>query len=348
MKKAAAAKSRTGTSAVRSGRLLEILSSFPGRPVAVWGDLILDEYLFGTTRRVSREAPVLILRHAGSEFTLGGAGNALLNLKALGAEPHPVAVVGRDEAGRTVLNILKKNRIPLHGVQVRAGYKTPLKTRILAGEENTRKQQILRLDRESRVPDSAEIRGSMVRELTLAARRCRALLISDYDYLTVQEEAFRRVLPRFKKAGRPVTLDSRFRILRFPGVTAATPNEPEAAEAARSEIGDDARRLLAAGRSLLSRLGSRALLITRGSRGMALFEKNRPPFLIPVHGTTHIVDVTGAGDTVISVFTLSLACGATFAEAALLANIAGGLAVMKKGTAAVGLDELKKAVSTEP
>jgi rfaE bifunctional protein kinase chain/domain len=339
---------RTAPCGVPRSRLLEILNSFPGLPVAVWGDLILDEYLYGTTRRVSREAPVLILRYAGSEFTLGGAGNALLNLKALGADTRPAAAVGRDEAGRTILDILRKERIPVSGVQVRAELKTPVKTRIMAGEENTRKQQILRIDRESRVRETAEIRAAMARELGRSARRCRALLISDYDYLTVQEDVFRRVLPLYVKAGLPVTLDSRFRLLRFPGVTAATPNEPEASAAANTEIGDDSSRLERAGRVLLGRLGSPALLITRGSRGMALFEKTRKPVLMPVHGTTHIVDVTGAGDTVISAFTLCLAAGASFREAAALANIAGGLAVMKKGTVPVGLEELRQAVSAEP
>ncbi|MBN2199525.1 MAG: hypothetical protein JW747_06700 [Candidatus Aminicenantes bacterium] len=348
MKTAHTDKRRAETSRLSRGRLLELVDSFPGCPITVWGDLILDEYLYGTTRRVSREAPVLILRHAGSEHKLGGAGNALLNLKALGADPRPVGVVGRDEAGRTILRILKARRIPLEGVQVRPEQRTPVKTRILAGEENTRKQQILRLDRESRVRDASDIRAPMVRRLTLEARRAKALLISDYDYHTVSEDVFRRVLPLFKKSGRPVTLDSRFRLMRFSGVTAATPNEPEASEAGNTDIGDDDRRLRLAGQRLLSRLGARGLLITRGSRGMALFEKHRPPVLIPVHGTTHIVDVTGAGDTVISVFTLSLACGATFRQAAVLANIAGGLAVMKKGTAAVGRDELKQAVSAEP
>jgi len=348
MKTARFVKKRAETSRLFRGRLLELVDSFPGCPIAVWGDLILDEYLFGTTRRVSREAPVLILRYAGSEFTLGGAGNALLNLKALGAEPRPVGVVGRDEAGRTILGILRKHRIPAEGIQVRPEQKTPVKTRVLAGEENTRKQQILRLDRESRVRETPEIHGPMVRQLSQESRRSRALLISDYDYDTVSENVFRRVLPLFKKARRPVTLDSRFRLLRYSGVTAATPNEPEASEAGKAEIGDDVRRLRQTGRSLLSRLQADGLLITRGSRGMALFEKNRTPVLIPVHGTTHIVDVTGAGDTVISVFTLSLACGATFHQAAVLANIAGGLAVMKKGTAAVNRDELKQAVSSEP
>jgi rfaE bifunctional protein kinase chain/domain len=337
---------RTAGDALRP-RLRGLVESFSGKRVAVWGDLILDEYLFGTTRRVSREAPVLILRYAGSRYSLGGAGNALLNLKALGAKVEPVAVVGRDEAGRAVLEILKGNRIPTAGIIRRAGFRTPVKTRILAGEENTRKQQILRLDRESLVPAAADVRKAALASLRRAARNCAALLISDYNYLTVQEDVFRRVLPLFRRAAKAVTLDSRFRLLHFPGVTAATPNEPEAAAAYGAEIGDDLRALRGAGRLILNRLGSPALLLTRGSRGMALFEKDRRPYLLPVRGTTDIVDVAGAGDTVISVFTLALACGASFREAAVLSNIAGGLAVMKKGTAVLSPAELQQAVTAE-
>jgi len=336
------------TGEARRQRLSALVDAFSGKRVAVWGDLILDEYLYGTTRRVSREAPVLILRHAGSQYSLGGAGNALLNLKALGAKVEPVAVVGRDEAGRTVLDIMKAHRLPTGGVIRPLGYRTPVKTRILAGEENTRKQQILRLDRESTVPASAEVKKAALAALRRAARVCSALLISDYNYLTVQDDVFGRVLPLFQRAHKIVTLDSRFRLLRFPGVTAATPNEPEAAAATGAEIGDDRGALAAAGRLILGRLRSPALLLTRGSRGMALFEKGRPPYLLPVHGTTDIVDVAGAGDTVISVFTLALACGASFREAAVLSNIAGGLAVMKKGTAVLSPAELKQAVAAEP
>jgi len=328
-------------------RLLGLVDAFSGKRVAVWGDLILDEYLYGTTRRVSREAPVLILTYTGSRYSLGGAGNALLNLEALGAKAEPVAVVGRDEAGRAVLELLRRNRIPAATVIQKSGFRTPIKTRILAGEENTRKQQILRLDRESTVPAAAAVKKAALAALRRAARNCAALLISDYNYLTVQEDIFRRVLPFFRRARKAVTLDTRFRLLHFPGVTAATPNEPEAAQAAGAEIGDDRRALSRAGRLILSRLGSPALLLTRGSRGMALFEKGRPPYLLPVHGTTDIVDVAGAGDTVISVFTLALACGASFREAAVLSNIAGGLVVMKKGTAVLSPAELKQAVTAE-
>jgi rfaE bifunctional protein kinase chain/domain len=328
-------------------RLFALIDKFPHVRIAVWGDIILDEYLFGTTRRISREAPVLILSYHKKEFTLGGAGNSLLNLRALGVAPIPIGVVGADESGRAVRNILKKRGIGTDGLIIEKDYTTPLKTRILAGEENTKKQQILRIDREGRVPDSAALKRKIRQALRKAAAECDALLVSDYHYDTVKEDLFKSLLPSFKRAGRPVTLDSRFRLLRFPGVTIATPNEPEVEDSLKIRVDNAPALLIEAGKALLKKLQSPALLITRGSKGMTLFQKGKPPVLLPIFGTTDIVDVTGAGDTVISVFTAALACGATFLQAARLANFAGGIVVMKKGTATVTPLELKQAIVSE-
>ncbi len=327
--------------------LLEIIDRFSGRKIAVWGDFILDEYLFGTTQRVSREAPVLILSYQKKEFSLGGAGNSVLNLKALGASPLPIGVVGQDEAGTRVLRLFRDQRVSTRFIRPLKMYTTPIKTRILAGEENTRKQQILRIDQEARVPTDGRLHQRLSSWLLEASRLAEALLISDYNYFTVDEKIFSRILPSWVRAGRPVTLDSRFRLLRFRGMTAATPNEPEAEASLHMELRDNIPRLRQAGNLLLKKLDTKALLITRGSRGMALFEPGKRPFLVPVHGTTDIVDVTGAGDTVISVFTLAIACGASFRQATELANYAGGLVVMKKGTAVVTADELKRTITAK-
>jgi D-glycero-beta-D-manno-heptose-7-phosphate kinase len=328
-------------------RLFTLIEKFPHVKIAVWGDIILDEYLYGFTRRISREAPVLILSYQKKEFALGGAGNALLNLKALGVEPVAIGVLGADESGRAVRRILKGKGIDTAPLFVEGGYPTPLKTRILAGEENTKKQQILRIDREGRVPETAGLKKKLAAALAKAARDCDALIISDYHYATVQTDLFPAALAAFKKAGKPVTLDSRFRLLQFPGVTIATPNEPEVEEALKAPLGGEEAAVRKAGATLLKKLRSPALLITRGSKGMALFEKGRPPFLLPVSGATDIVDVTGAGDTVISVFTAALACGADLQDAARLANHAGGIVVMKKGAASVLPHELKLAIAAE-
>jgi len=327
-------------------RLFAIIDKFPFVRIAVWGDIILDEYLYGNTRRISREAPVLILSYQKKEFSLGGAGNSLLNLRALGVEPIPIGVIGADESGQAVKRILKRHGIATDGLAVEKDYPTPLKTRILAGEENTKKQQILRIDREGRVPETGELKQKLRLALRKAEKECDALLVSDYHYDTVKEDLFKAALPGFKKSGLPVTLDSRFRLLTFKGVTIATPNEPEVEDALKVRI-DDAGLLVEAGKTILKKLQSPALLITRGSRGMALFQKGKPPILLPIFGTTDIVDVTGAGDTVISVFTAALACGATFLQAARLANYAGGIVVMKKGTATVTPLELKQAIIAE-
>ncbi len=324
--------------------LFDLVDGFAGTRVAVWGDFILDEHIYGDTRRISREAPVLILSYRSRDYRLGGAGNALANLKALGAVPVPVGVVGDDEAGSLVLEILKERRIPTGFIFREKSYPTPLKTRILAGEDNTRKQQILRIDREGRVPDTPALKAKLRRALDRCLPGCRALLVSDYNSFAVREDVFRAVLPGLRRRGVPVAVDSRFRLLAFRGATVVTPNEPEVEGALKTSLEGGPEALGAAGRALLTKLGASAVLITRGARGMALFEKGRRPFLIPVHGPTDIVDVTGAGDTVISVFSLAVAAGGGYRRAATLANLAGGIVVMKKGAATLSPGELKQAI----
>jgi len=331
----------------KNKKLLTLIDEFYQKKIAVWGDFILDEYLYGTTRRISREAPVLILSYKNKEFALGGAGNSLLNLKALGAEPLPIGIIGADEAGEKILKMLTKEGISTGSLSQDKNCKTPVKTRILAGEPTTRKQQILRIDQEEKIPDSKKIQQKLHKELKNIQSQADALLISDYNYDTVKETIFRLILAGFKRKNIPVTVDSRFRLLNFKGITAATPNEPEVEWALKIELNDNINLLKQAGKTILQKLKAQALLITRGSKGMVLFEPNKPPFSIPIYGTTDIVDVTGAGDTVISVFTLSLASGASFKEAALLANLAGGMVVMKKGTATLTCAELKKAVESQ-
>jgi rfaE bifunctional protein kinase chain/domain len=329
-------------------RLLSLVDRLPLVRVAVWGDFILDEYLYGTTRRISREAPVMIISYNRREFSLGGAGNAARNLAALGVEVEAVGVIGADEGGREIRRLLARSGISHRFLAVEKGFATPLKTRILAGEENTKKQQILRIDREGQVPERKTLRTALRSSLRETASSCDALLVSDYHYRTVDEDDFGPARKAFQAAGCPVTLDSRFRLLRFKGATVATPNEPEVESQLKLSLESGTAAVIDSGRLLLRKLQSPALLITRGSKGMALFEKGRPPFLLPVHGSTDIVDVTGAGDTVIAVFTAALAAGASFRDAARLANFAGGLVVMKKGTAVIGPRELKQAISDRP
>lgn len=328
-------------------KLLDIIDTFSNRKIAVWGDFILDEYLYGVTRRISREAPVLILSYQDSRFSLGGAGNSLLNLKSLGASPLPIGVTGDDEAGLKVKELMRKQDIPVKTLFSETGYRTPTKIRILAGEQGTRKQQILRIDKEEKVPGSAKLISQLTQALQQASAEADALIISDYNYFAVREDIYRDLRPSFLKNQTPVSLDSRFRMLDFPKPTVCTPNEPEAAQALHLDSVGNGAELEKTGELLLKKTGAESVVLTRGCRGMTLFRKKTASQHIPIFGSTDIVDVTGAGDTVISVLTLALTSGADFTEAALLANYAGGLAVMKEGTAVVSIKELKEAVSSQ-
>jgi len=329
---------------MKNERILGIIDSFPGKEIIVWGDIILDEYLYGNTRRISREAPVLILSYKNKEFSLGGAGNSLLNLHSLGAKPIPLGVIGDDEAGENIVRFLKERSIPIKYLKRSKAFATPTKTRIFAGEETARKQQILRIDHEGRAPRDDRSKKFMFDSLKELKGRARALLISDYNYFVVEKDVYDKILPFYRRNNIPVTLDSRFRILDFKGLSVSTPNEPEVEDALNLELEDNQKAVNQAGRLLLQSTDAEAILMTRGSRGMILFERKKRPWAIPVQGTTDIVDGTGAGDTVISVFSLVLACGGSFKEAARIANFAGGIVVMKKGTATLTTDELKRSI----
>lgn len=331
----------------KSNKILDIIAAFSGKKVIVWGDIILDEYIYGTTRRVSREAPVLVLSYKKREYALGGAGNSLFNLRSMGANPIPVGVIGRDSKGDRVLQILKANNISTKYLIQINDFQTPTKSRILAGEETARKQQILRIDHEGKLPEDNSVHERLLKNLIKLRNIAQALLISDYNYFVVKEDIYKKILPGFQKAKIPITLDSRFRILNFKGMTVSTPNESEVEEAFKIEFNSDEELIKKTGRHLLNLTEAEAILLTRGSKGMILFERRKTPWAIPVYGTTDIVDVTGAGDTVISVFTLALSCGSSHRDAATLANHAGGMVVMKKGTAAITVEELKRSIQSE-
>jgi rfaE bifunctional protein kinase chain/domain len=315
-------------------RLKEALARLAGRRVVVVGDLIADEYLFGKPARISREAPVLILRFTDREMRLGGAANAAHNVHALGATVLPVGLLGRDGAGDEVDALFRQADRP-----------TPVKTRIMAGGYQATRQQVVRLDREPEgsLADAAEAR--LIDRLRAAATGAQAFLVSDYGYGTVTPRVYEIVLELARARRVPVTVDSRYELPRFRGATAATPNEPEVEALTGQELADEGA-VEKAGRMVLERLDARLLLLTRGSRGMALFEREGPVTFMPIHGSDEIADVTGAGDTVISTFTVALAAGAAPGEAAWLANVAGGVVVMKRGTATVTGSELAAALAS--
>ncbi|MBI1846235.1 MAG: bifunctional hydroxymethylpyrimidine kinase/phosphomethylpyrimidine kinase, partial [Candidatus Rokubacteria bacterium] len=307
--------------------------------IAVVGDLLVDEYLFGKPSRISREAPVIILTFTEREVLLGGAANAAHNVHALGARVIPIGVVGRDRGGEELLALFHRAGIATDGVLTEAGRSTPVKTRIMAGGYPATRQQVVRLDREPAGEVSPTTEDALLARLTDLAAEADAIVISDYGYGTVTPRVFERARSIARERDAVITVDSRYDLPRFTGITAATPNEAELGELAGAAV-DDERAVEKAGRQLLERLDSRMLVITRGSQGMAVLEREGASTFIPIHGTDEIADVTGAGDTVISAFTVALASQASAVEAATLANMAGGLVVMKRGTATVSQTEL--------
>jgi len=331
---------------VEPGRLLALLDAVAGRRIAVIGDLIADEFIYGEIARVSREAPVLILNYDSTEVVPGGAGNAAGNVASLGGDARIAGLVGRDEAGRRLLATLRRHRVEARHVLRPAAYATPTKTRILAGGIHSAKQQVVRIDRASaNLRRDDAIRTAFAAHVARAIRDVDAIIVSDYGSGLITPALVAGIRRARAKRAVPIVLDTRYDLLRYRGITACTPNESEVEHALGIRIGDDLRVLERAGRTLLSRTHARAVLVTRGSRGMALFEPDRPTVHIPIVGSDQIADVTGAGDTVIAALTLALAAGASFEAGAHLANHAGGLAVMKRGTATVGASELRFAIS---
>jgi rfaE bifunctional protein kinase chain/domain len=324
-------------------RLRRLLSAFAGKTIAVVGDVIIDEYVFGKPARISREAPVLILRFTEREVRLGGAANAAHNVRALGARVQPIGVVGRDAAGQELLGLFHAAGMPTDGIATETGRVTPMKTRIMAGGYQATRQQVVRLDREPTGEPQPMTEDGMLSRVSALAERADGILISDYGYGSVTPRVFERVRAIARRTNATVTVDSRYDLVKFAGVTAATPNEAELEHLTGTTV-DDERSVEKAGRQLLERLDARILLVTRGSRGMALLERDGATTFIPIHGTDEIADVTGAGDTVISVFTLALAAGASPLEAATLANVAGGIVVMKRGSATASVGELRQAL----
>jgi rfaE bifunctional protein kinase chain/domain len=333
-------------STVDNARLLALVDRFPARRVAVVGDLMADEFIYGRVERVSREAPVLILRYDTTIVVPGGAGNAANNVAALGARVRLAGLAGRDEPGRRMLDALHA-RISRTQVVAPAAYSTPVKTRILAGGVHSAKQQVVRIDRITNGSPDGALRRTFEARAQAVAERADAVLVSDYGSGLVTPALvarLRRSLWRGRERRVPILVDSRYAVQDFRGVTACTPNESEVEQILGVRIGDDLRALEAAGREMLRRTGMQALLVTRGGRGMALFEPEQPTQHIPIFGSDEIADVTGAGDTVIATMTLALSAGASHYEAARLANYAGGIVVLKRGTATVSAGELRAAI----
>ena len=328
--------------------LAECVEQFSSKTVVLLGDFVADEFQFGEISRVSREAPVLILRHRETRLIPGGGANAANNLAALGARVVPITAVGDDAAGDALIGYFRSKRVDVSGILRAKGWTTPTKTRILAGWAHTVSQQVLRVDREPRTPLPETIHKKLLAALQKKLRSAHAVAVSDYGFGVAAPDLLLQAISKRKNAP-PITLDARYNLHLYAkaGIAAATPNEAEMEAVHHTAIGQNLSELTRCGRETLSTMKLRSLLVTRGRDGMALFEPGGRLTQIPVHGSDQAVDVTGAGDTVLAAYTLALACGAAPLEAAHIANIAGSLVVMKRGTATASRDELLGAIRGE-
>lgn len=322
--------------------LINIVRRFSDQKIAIIGDAIADKFVHGSISRVSREAPVFILRHEQTETLPGGAANCAMNLVALGAQVSLISVTGDDEPGRELLAKLKTAGVNLDGFLVSDKIQTTTKVRILAGHSHSSKQQVIRIDYDGAPIRDGDLRDALTSKLEQIAAAANAVVISDYNYGVVDP----MTVDVIRKTTAPVLVDSRFRLSEFKGFTAATPNQEEVENLLGTQISSH-EQLETAAHELKQRLGYRALLVTRGSQGMTLLEDEADPLHIRAVGAQQAVDVTGAGDTVIATFALALASEASFSDAARLANYAGGLVVMKRGTATVSAAELEHSILTD-
>jgi D-glycero-beta-D-manno-heptose-7-phosphate kinase len=339
---------KTASTSVDLRALAEYVEQFSSKTIVLLGDFVADEFEFGDISRVSREAPVLILKHRETQLIPGGGANAANNFADLGAKVLPISVVGDDRNGDALLDWFRGKRVDVSRIVRVRDWCTPTKTRFLAGWAHTIGQQVLRVDREPKSPLPDHARKKLQKSLLSAIKQADALAISDYGF-GVATPALALDASSKQKKPLPITLDARHNLHAYSRsrLTTATPNEAELEAQHHTSIGQDISELVRAGHATLSTMKLDALLVTRGRHGIALFESGKRLTHIPVHGSDQSVDVTGAGDTVLATYTLALACGASALESAHIANIAGGLVVMKRGTATVTREELLAAIHRE-
>lgn len=321
-----------------------IIKHFSDARICVIGDMTADVYVYGKPYRLSREAPVIVVRFDYQELIPGGAANTVNNLLDLGAQVYPVGILGNDYFGTRLFSYLEKKCSHMDGMILDPEFPTITKTRILAGDDNTTKQQVIRIDRDMEQTLSAENQKRILSCLKDIASEIDAVIVSDYGYGLFNGEVlgFLRKLAKEKV----VVVDSRYHMKEFTGVTIVTPNQSEAEYLTGLAI-EDEKTLHQAGEKILDSIKSKAVLITQGNKGMTLFEHGKKPVHIPVFGSDKISDVTGAGDTVVSLIALSLVAGARYPDAARLANYGASVVVMKPGTATLTSQELIGAVESD-
>ncbi len=317
----------------------KLIERFKGKKICVVGDIIADIYIFGKPYRLSREAPVVVVKHEEERLYPGSAGNTINNLIALGARVFPVGFMGNDDTGNRLIDYFSGcGSVDMDGF-IRHDGETVTKTRILAGDTHTSKQQVIRIDKDANRPVSRAERAVLMDKLTGLIPRMDAFIVSDYGHGVVDGKVIRLMAQTAQR--KVVVGDSRYNLKSFKGLSLITPNESEAYGLCSLEDDQDIETV---GKKILGLMNVEALLITRGNKGMALFLKSGETRHIPISGSDDVADVTGAGDTVCATVTLALASGADFYTASRIANCAAGIVVMKRGTATTTVDELKAAI----
>ena len=311
-----------------------IRKEFPNKKIVIVGDLVADQFLHGTIARVSREAPVFILRHDSTDTLAGGAANAAVNVASLGGRPVVVGLVGNDTNGRVLTDKLSRSGVDCRFIVSSDTLQTTTKVRVLAGQHYAPRQQVIRIDYENSGAIGSDLLGKLRENLTEAAVNADAIIISDYNCGVTDASVVEGARLIWRERKIPLVVDSRFRLGEFADATTATPNQEEVEQLLGKDFTAESCS------QLRERLGYEALLVTRGNKGLFLLERGKPALVIDAVGPTEPIDVTGAGDTVIAAYGLALASGLSFRDAAILANHAGGIVVMKKGTATAAASEL--------
>jgi rfaE bifunctional protein kinase chain/domain len=325
----------------RADRLFDLLSQFEAIKILVIGDLTLDEFLTGQVERLSREAPVLILRHEFTRQIPGGGANAVYNLAQLGGNLKVAGLIGRDSQGEALKQIFRDAAIDTQGIILDGDRPTVTKTRIAGHARQSVTQQIVRVDRKSDDLPATELQLHLADYIQAQLETVDAVVCSDYGDGVFTPPVIRSALQHQR-----VIVDTQRDLFRFAGATLFTPNLPEAEAAVGYSIEDEAT-LQQAGRDLLKLTQAQQILITRGEEGMSLFQAtgdDLESWQIPAFNRTDVFDVTGAGDTVVAALTLTLCCGGSFWEAAVLGNLAASLVIRQFGTATTSVGEMRSAL----
>ncbi|MFQ5964747.1 MAG: bifunctional heptose 7-phosphate kinase/heptose 1-phosphate adenyltransferase [Candidatus Scalinduaceae bacterium] len=322
-----------------------LIEKFNKAKVAVIGDIVADVYVYGRQFKLSREAPVIVAKYENEEILPGGAGNIINNIVSLGATVYPIGLIGKDNNGKSLLDYFSNHDVDTKGLLTCNDRTTITKTRFLVGDSHTTKRQVVRFDKEPNVTMDGNVEQKIIDYIDTIEDKIDLLITSDYGYDIITASIIKRI--KILAKDKLVVADSRHRVKEFKGVTIITPNESEAEEATNKTI-NNKNHLLEVGRQLLNEVNTKAVLITQGNQGMTLFEDDGRIEQIPVYGKREVIDVTGAGDTVASLLSLSMASGASFIQAAKLSNFGASVTVMKNGPATINKLELIQAIDNNP